>query len=48
MSYQTILTTLENGIFTITIHRPDILNALNRTVMQEIDAAMDEVYSNAA
>lgn len=48
MSYQTILTSLENGIFTITIHRPDKLNALNRTVMQEIDAAMDEVYSNAA
>lgn len=48
MSYQTILTSLENGIFTITIHRPDKLNALNRTVMQEIDAAMNEVYSNAA
>lgn len=48
MSYQTILTTLEDGIFTITIHRPDKLNALNKTVMQEIDAAMDEVYSNAA
>jgi len=48
MSYQTILTTLEDGIFTITIHRPDKLNALNKTVMQEIDTAMDEVYSNAA
>lgn len=48
MSYQTILTSLEDGIFTITIHRPDKLNALNRTVMQEIDAAMDEVYSNDA
>lgn len=48
MPYQTLLTSLENGIFTITIHRPDKLNALNKTVMQELDAAIDEVYSNSA
>ena len=48
MSYETLLTSLDNGIFTITINRPDKLNALNKTVMQELDQVMDEVYSNAA
>lgn len=45
--YQTILTSLENGIFTITINRPDKLNALNKDVFTELDAAIDEVYNNA-
>ena len=44
--YQTLLTTIENGICTITINRPDKLNALNKTVMQELDAVLDEVYNN--
>ena len=46
--YQSILTSLDNGIFTITINRPDKLNALNKTVIEELSAAIDEVYSNAA
>ncbi len=45
--YTTILTELTDGIFTITINRPDKLNALNKTVIEEISAAMDEVYQNA-
>ncbi|MBS1645395.1 MAG: enoyl-CoA hydratase/isomerase family protein [Bacteroidetes bacterium] len=45
--YQTILTELKDGIFTITINRPDKLNALNKDVIQELGSAMDEVYSNA-
>src|SRR5690349_3988435 len=44
--YQSILTNLENGIFTITINRPDKLNALNKTVMSELNSVMDEVYEN--
>jgi enoyl-CoA hydratase len=47
MSYQTLLTDLENGIYTITINRPDKLNALNKNVLQELSDALDEVYSIA-
>jgi enoyl-CoA hydratase len=45
--YTTLITNLENGIFTITINRPDKLNALNKTVIEELSAALDEVYSNS-
>ena len=45
--YQTLLTTLENGIFTITINRTDKLNALNKQVFTDLDHAIDEVYNNA-
>ncbi len=46
MNYATLLTTLENGIFTITINRPDKLNALNKEVITELSTALDEVYNN--
>lgn len=46
MPYQTLLSSLENGILTITINRPDKLNALNKEVIQELSSAIDEVYSN--
>jgi enoyl-CoA hydratase len=45
--YQTLLTSLENNIFTITINRPDKLNALNKTVLEELSAAIDEVINNS-
>jgi enoyl-CoA hydratase len=44
--YNTLLVRTENNICTITINRPDKLNALNKTVMDELSAAMDEVYNN--
>lgn len=47
MNYQTLLTGLENNIFIITINRPDKLNALNKIVIEELSAAIDEVYNNA-
>ena len=46
MNYQTILFAIDNGIAIITINRPDKLNALNKTVMDELSMAIDEVYNN--
>jgi len=43
--YTTLLTNLVDGIFTITINRPEKLNALNATVFLELDKAIDEVYN---
>ncbi|MCW3078868.1 enoyl-CoA hydratase-related protein [Segetibacter sp.] len=45
--YQTLLTSLEEQIFIITINRPDKLNAINNMVMSELSAVIDEVYHNA-
>ena len=42
--YQTLLTNLEKGIFTVTINRPEKLNALNKTVLDELDQVMQTVY----
>ena len=47
MNYQTILFSINNGICTITINRPDKLNALNTQVFTDLDKAIDEVYNNA-
>ena len=44
--YTTILTSLEEGIFTITINRPEKMNALNAAVFNDLDHALDEVKSN--
>ena len=45
--YETLLLHAENGILTITINRPDKLNALNKTVFEELNKALDELESNA-
>jgi enoyl-CoA hydratase len=44
--YSTLLTDLSNGIFTITINRPDKLNAINKDVMSDLDEAVAEIYAN--
>lgn len=46
--YSTLITNLEDGIFTITINRPDKLNALNKTVFDELDHVVDRVYQDDA
>lgn len=44
--YETLLVDIENNICTITINRPDKLNAINKTVMDELGKAIDEIYKN--
>lgn len=44
--YTTLLSTLENGIYTITINRPDKLNALNKDVFTDLNTALDEIEKN--
>jgi enoyl-CoA hydratase len=45
--YETLSTELADSIYTITINRPDKLNALNATVIREIGEAVKEIYDNA-
>lgn len=44
--YSAILTSLEKNTFIITINRPDKLNALNKTVLDELDDVMNRVYAD--
>jgi len=45
--YKTIVTELFEGISTITISRPDKMNALNKDVINELSKAVEEVYNNS-
>lgn len=46
--YSCLLVQTENNICTITVNRPDKLNALNKTVIEELGLAIDEVINNPA
>jgi len=43
--YSTLTTELSAGILTITINRPDKLNALNKAVIEELSLAIEEIYT---
>ena len=45
--YKTLHTELSDNIFTVTINRPDKLNAINATVMDELGEVVSEIYDNA-
>lgn len=47
MTFQNLLTHLSAGIFTITVNRPDKLNALNRLTIQEIGQALKFAKENS-
>jgi enoyl-CoA hydratase/carnithine racemase len=46
MPYETLLTDLCDGIFTLTLNRPDRLNAFTATMMNEYLAVLDEIDAN--
>src|SRR4051794_5487124 len=46
--YKTLHTDLSDAIFTITINRPDKLNAINAQVMDELSEVVTEIYTNEA
>ncbi|MEO8853098.1 MAG: enoyl-CoA hydratase-related protein [Ginsengibacter sp.] len=46
MDFSTIKISPDNQIFTITINRPDKLNALNQTVLDELNHAMNLIYND--
>ena len=42
MSYQTIIVENSEGVATITLNRPEVLNAMNHVLVGELDQAMSE------
>jgi enoyl-CoA hydratase len=46
MAYELLLLEISDRIATVTINRPDKLNALSDAMMREIGAAMDELAAN--
>src|SRR5262245_48540438 len=48
VTYENILATLNAGILTLTINRPDKLNALNRRTIEEIGEAVQAAVKDPA
>jgi 2-(1,2-epoxy-1,2-dihydrophenyl)acetyl-CoA isomerase len=48
MGYQTLILTRENGIATITLNRPEVLNALNKKLSEELGTTIEEVAKDVA
>lgn len=46
MEFKTLLFSIQDGIATITINRPDKMNALNKDVIDDMGNALDEIYTN--
>ncbi len=46
MAYETIILTHTEGIATLTMNRPESMNALNTATLKELSAAFDEVRCN--
>ena len=48
MTYETLLTEMTDGVLTITLNRPDVLNALTRQVLNELRDALHAAERDAA
>ncbi|MGH7275484.1 MAG: enoyl-CoA hydratase/isomerase family protein [Candidatus Rokuibacteriota bacterium] len=48
MSYETLLTSLEDGVARIVLNRPEVRNALSRTLVQELEAALTAFEADPA
>ncbi|SFS20873.1 short chain enoyl-CoA hydratase [Granulicella pectinivorans] len=48
MAFETLLLTSENGIATLTLNRPQVLNALNAQVFDELEQAFTGLAADAA
>jgi len=47
-AYETLLTSIEAGVARITLNRPDVRNALSRTMVQELEAALAAAEADTA
>jgi enoyl-CoA hydratase/carnithine racemase len=47
-SYQTLLTSRDDGVARITLNRPEVRNALSRTMVEELEAALAAAEADAA
>lgn len=45
-SYETIITNVESGVFTITLNRPDVYNAFNEQLTTDLQTAFKEAAKN--
>jgi enoyl-CoA hydratase/carnithine racemase len=48
VTYETLLTSLEDGVARITLNRPEVRNALSRTMIQELGAALAAAEADPA
>ncbi|MBM3404577.1 MAG: enoyl-CoA hydratase/isomerase family protein [Bacteroidetes bacterium] len=46
--YETIQTTQVDGVFTVSLNRPEVHNAFNKTMLEELAACFEEVKNNDA